>query len=79
MDFDAIVNLVTNIGFPIAACVAIFRQMNKQDEAHAKEVEMLRESHTKQIELLRESVDGNTIAITELVAKMEVIVGDKSD
>lgn len=41
MEFSQIVelitSLVTNVGFPIAACVAMYTEMRKEREAHQSE------------------------------------------
>lgn len=42
MDIQAISNLISTIGFPIAACIAIFYMMNKEREEHKQEVDSLK-------------------------------------
>ena len=44
MEFDiqTISQLISSIGFPIAACCAIFYMMNKEREDHKNEVESLK-------------------------------------
>lgn len=42
MDISAITTLISTIGFPIAACVAIFYMMNKEREDHKNEVDALK-------------------------------------
>lgn len=43
MDIQAISTLISTIGFPIAACVAIFYMMNKEREDHKNEVNTLKD------------------------------------
>lgn len=42
MDLTAITQLISTIGFPIAACIAIFYMMNKEREDHKNEVDALK-------------------------------------
>lgn len=42
MDIQAFTNLISTIGFPIAACCAIFYMMNKEREDHKNEVDSLK-------------------------------------
>ena len=54
-----ITTLISTLGFPIAACVALFWYMIKQDEHHKEETEKL-----------RESIDGNTMILTKLYERL---------
>lgn len=68
MDFSAVSQLISSVGFPIAACVALFWQMNKESTQHKEEMDALKESLNK-----------NTLAITKLVLFMQEKEGMKSD
>ena len=56
MDVNVIIDLIGNVGFPIACCVAIFWYAYKQSENHKAEVVSL-----------TEVIADLKIAITELV------------
>lgn len=43
MDIQTISQLISTIGFPIAACCAIFYMMNKEREDHKNEVSTLKD------------------------------------
>lgn len=60
MDFSAVSQLISSVGFPIAACVALFWQMNRESTQHKEEMDTLKESLNK-----------NTLAITKLVLFMQ--------
>ena len=60
MDFATISQLISSVGFPIAACVALFWQMTKESERHKEEMTAL-----------KESLNQNTLAITKLVVFMQ--------
>lgn len=59
MDVASWTQIIGSLGFPIAACIALFWQNAKQSEKHAEEL--------KQI---TEALNNNTLAITELSAKL---------
>lgn len=60
MDFSAVSQLISSVGFPIAACVALFWQMNRESTQHKEEMDAL-----------KESLNQNTLAITKLVLFMQ--------
>ena len=60
MDFATISQLISSVGFPIAACGALFWQMTKESERHKEEMNAL-----------KESLNQNTLAITKLVVFMQ--------
>lgn len=60
MDFATISQMISSVGFPIAACIALFWQMTKESERHKKEMDAL-----------KESLNQNTLAITKLVLFMQ--------
>lgn len=68
MDFSAVSQLISSVGFPIAACVALFWQMNKESTQHKEEMDAL-----------KESLNQNTLAITKLVLFMQEKEGMKPD
>lgn len=61
MDAATITQIIGTLGFPIAACIALFYQMQKQEEQHKAEMDKL-----------TESLNNNTVALTQLAAKLEV-------
>lgn len=68
MDFSAVSQLISSVGFPIAACVALFWQMNRESTQHKQEMDAL-----------KESLNQNTLAITKLVLFMQEKEGMKPD
>lgn len=59
MDFNVIGNLIGSLGFPIVMCIMMYNKMGKQDEQHKEEMSKL-----------TESINNNTIALTQLSAKL---------
>lgn len=44
MDMSNVVSLISSVGFPIVACIALFLQLNKTTEMHKEEMNMIRDS-----------------------------------
>ena len=59
MDANAIVQIISNLGFPIAMCGALFWYINKQLELHKEETHEL-----------KQSLDNNTLIITKLYERL---------
>lgn len=52
--------LVSNLGFPIAMCLLMYSQMIKQNNQHQEE-----------ISTVKEAISNNTIALTKLSEKLD--------
>lgn len=44
MDINTITQIISNVGFPIACCIAMFWLNNKNEERHIEEVSTLKEA-----------------------------------
>lgn len=63
MEVNDIVTLISNLGFPIVVCIALFYYMNKQNERHNSETDKL-----------SETVSQNTKVLTELCTLIKTLV-----
>ena len=63
MDVNGIVTLISNVGFPVAVCVALFYYMEKQNERHQYETDRL-----------NETVQSNTKVLTELCTLIKTLI-----
>lgn len=63
MDIDSVAQLVSNVGFPVAVCIALFFYMEKQNERHQHETDKL-----------NETVQSNTKVLTELCTLIKALV-----
>lgn len=66
MDVSGLIQIVGSLGFPIAACIAVFWYLMKESENHKEEVNKL-----------SEALQNNTIAITKLCDELEK--GDRNN
>ena len=60
MDVTVLTQLVGSLGFPIAMCIAMLWMLNKANENHKVEMEKI-----------TEALNNNTVALTQLSAKIE--------
>lgn len=60
MDFNAITQIISSVGFPIAMCLYIMYTMQKQTETHKTEIDEL-----------RKTIENNTVAIVKLIEKLD--------
>lgn len=60
MDYQTIVQIISNNGFPIIMCLLLYRQMLTSEEAHKQEIEGL-----------KESLNANTNAMNALIQTIE--------
>ena len=63
MDIDSVSQLVSNVGFPVAVCIALFFYMERQNERHQQETDKL-----------NETVQSNTKVLTELCTLIKTLI-----
>ena len=63
MDIDSIIQLISDVGFPVAVCIALFFYMEKQNERHQQEIDKL-----------NETVQSNTKVLTELCTLIKTLI-----
>ena len=62
VDVQTIVSLIGSLGFPIAACVAMFSMLNKERDEHKAEMQKVTEAivnNTMALEALKNRLDNN--------------------
>ena len=70
MDAQAIVQLISTVGFPITMCVAMGWFVVDQTNKHREEVSKLNEQHEKEMNTVVEAINNNTVALKELSIKL---------
>jgi starvation-inducible outer membrane lipoprotein len=60
MDIQTITSLIGALGFPIAACIAMFSMLNKE-----------RDEHKAEMAKVTEAINNNTIALEALKGKLD--------
>lgn len=59
MDLSAILSAITNVGFPIACCVACFYYIARSTQSHKEE-----------IDTMSDAINNNTIVMTKLIERL---------
>lgn len=59
MDWNAVIQLISTLGFPIVCCIVLFWYMIKQTDMHKEEINEL-----------KKSIDNNTIILTRLYEEL---------
>ena len=57
MDANAIITTIQAVGFPIAACVALYLHMIHQDADHKEEVSQLRDAINNNTQVMQRILD----------------------
>lgn len=70
-----IVSIITQVGFPIAACVAMGYYVKYTHDKQRDEVSSLNERHAEEMKSLASALENNTIALTKLCEKIDKIGG----
>lgn len=65
---NEIINVISSVGFPIAACAAIFWWTTKRDTEYRQLISDLMDQSREEYNLLSESINNNTAALKELAA-----------
>ena len=60
MDMNTLVQLIGSLGFPIAACIAMFWTLNKE-----------REERIAEMQKFTEAINNNTLALEALKGKLD--------
>jgi hypothetical protein len=63
MEVNEIISLISNVGFPVVVCIALFFYMERQNERHQQETDKL-----------NETVQSNTKVLTELCTLIKTLV-----
>lgn len=67
MDSNAIIQLIGSLGFPIVACIYMFKLLEKSEESHKTEIDSL-----------KESLNNNTNVLTELKTMFSMLLNQKN-
>lgn len=59
MDMQTVIQVISNVGFPIAATAALYMQLAKEQENHKEEMNAL-----------KDVIQANTVALVELKEKL---------
>lgn len=72
MDANGIMSLVTTVGFPIVACIAMGWFVYYTTNKHREEVTKLNDQHAEEMKGVTEAINNNTLALQRLCDKLSV-------
>lgn len=68
MGVNDVVSIISTVGFPIAACVALFWQSNQMQKQHKEEMDGV-----------KEALNNNTLVVQKLVDKLSDITTGREE
>lgn len=66
MELATVIELISNQGFPIACCVALFFYVKYQNDTNREEMREQREEHAIEVQELTKAVNNNTLIVQHL-------------
>ena len=70
MDAQAIIQLISTVGFPITMCVAMGWFVVDLTMKYREEVSKLNKQHEEEMNTVIEAINNNTVALKELSVKL---------
>ena len=67
-----IMNIITNVGFPIACCLAMGLYIRELVKQHKEEIANLNAKHEEETTKFAEALNKNTLVIQKLCDKMDL-------
>lgn len=75
MDVQAILTIISTVGFPIACCIALAWYVARETKLQREETARLNQEHTNEMmafkDEIKEALNNNTIALTRLCDKLD--------
>ena len=68
---DGIVQIITTVGFPIAACIGMAWYVKYQTDSNKSDIKEMRETYAKRIEDATKALNDNTIALQKLAERLD--------
>ena len=72
MDINSVVQIISTLGFPIFACVALGWYVKYSSDKNSKEVAEMRKEHQEEIGKVTEALQNNTLALHKLCDRLDV-------
>ena len=74
MEWQNIVGAVSSVGFPIIACIMVYKAMLDNNKDFNSQVRDMMKLHSDEIKSLQKTVDDNTAVIGRLLDKIDLII-----
>lgn len=67
---ESIVSLISNVGFPIVACIAMAVFCKYQLVTNKEEIQKISDKHYEEMRIMTEAINNNTEIINKLYERM---------
>ena len=77
-DVNAIVQIVSTVGFPICMCIGMVYYIKYLNDQHKNEIDELKSTHKIETQELSKTIENNTLVMEKLSTKIDTILDLKS-
>ena len=77
MEWSQIVTAISSVGFPIIACIMVYKAMLDNNKDFNKQVHDMMVLHSDEIKSLQKSLDDNTAVISRLIDRIDYMTDPK--
>ena len=70
MDFNAVIQAISTIGFPIVMCIVVCFYVKYIMDKNSEQLMQITNSHREESKEMTKAIENNTIALTELIEKL---------
>lgn len=67
---NSVINVITSVGFPIFACLALGWFVYFQTTQNSKQMDEIRKDHKDEVSKMTEALNNNTLALQKLIDKL---------
>lgn len=71
MDFNSVMQIVSSLGFPIAACIGVGWYVKYITDKNREQVDKITEQHHIEMKEVTQAINNNTLAISKLTDYIE--------
>lgn len=71
---NAVVQLISTVGFPIVMCGAMGYYVKYLNDTHKEEINKINDEHKDEVDKLTTTIENNTIVMEKLSAKIDTIL-----
>lgn len=77
MDYSTIITAISSVGFPIIACVMVYKAMMDNNKDFNAQVREMMKIHSDEIKSLQASLDNNTLAISRMCDRIDDLEAER--
>lgn len=70
MDFNAIIQAISTMGFPIVMCVVVCFYVKYIMDKNSEQLQLITDRHREESKEMTKAIENNTLAITRLIEKI---------